>query len=76
MKILRTWHIPGTDGNSYTVQERDMPGRFCNPTGGRRRAVATGLVEYVLADGSDVTDGTPGMWETMTGVLLKKPDDL
>lgn len=76
MKVLRTWHILGTDGNTYTVQERDMPGRFCNPTGGRRRAVATGLVEYVLADGNLVTDDKPGMWETMSGVLLEKPADL
>jgi hypothetical protein len=40
------------------------------------RWVPSGIVEYVLTDGADVTDDTPGHWETMSGVLLKKPKDL
>lgn len=69
--VKRKWNIKGTDGNFYTVEEREQPGPIFN---GRR--VSTGIVEYVLSNGSDVTDDTPGHWETMAGVLLKKPSDL
>jgi hypothetical protein len=69
--VLRSWNIRGDDGKIYTVQERERPGIRFNG-----RTVPSGVVEYFLADGADVTDDTPGHWETMAGVLLKKPDDL
>ena len=68
---VRSWSIKGDDGKAYTVQERATPGIRFNG-----RTVPSGVVEYVLADGTDVTDDTPGYWETVAGVLLKKPDDL
>jgi hypothetical protein len=71
MAVKRSWRIKGSDGKVYTVEERERPGPMFN---GRR--VPSGIVEYVLTDGADVTDDTPGHWETMSGVLLKKPDDL
>ena len=71
MRLKRSWRIDGADGKVYTVEERERPGPMFNG-----REVPSGVVEYVLADGSDVTEETPGHWETMSGVLLKKPDDL
>lgn len=74
--ILRSWQINGDDGRTYTVHERELPGQQRNPLGGQRRTVRSGLVEYILADGSDLFDEAPGIWETQSGVQLKKPDDL
>jgi hypothetical protein len=70
MAVQRSWKIKGSDGNIYTVEERQRPGPGFNG-----RTVGSGVVEYVLSNGSDVTDDTPGHWETLAGVLLKKPDD-
>jgi hypothetical protein len=71
MVVLRSWRIKGNDGKVYTVEERQGPGPKFNG-----RTLPGGRIEYVLDNGADVTDDTPGHWETMAGVLLKKPDDL
>lgn len=71
MPVLRSWNIKGSDGKIYTVEERERPGIPFNG-----RTVPSGIVEYVLASGADITDDTPGHWETISGVLLKKPEDL
>lgn len=71
MALVRSWRIKGSDGQTHTVEERERPGIRFNGN-----KVPSGVVEYVLAGGADITDDTPGHWETMVGVLLKKPDDL
>lgn len=72
----RKWKIEGTDGQLYTVVERALPGRPANPLNGNRATVPTGMVDFVLADGSDVFDEPPGFWTTMGGVRLPKPNNL
>jgi len=71
MTVLRSWAIKGDDGNTYTVEERESSAIRVN-----RGKVPSGIVEYLLEDGTDLFDDTPGYWETSTGVLLKQPDDL
>jgi len=72
----RKWKIEGNDGQLYTVVERALPGRTANPLNGNRTIVPSGMVDFVLADGSDVFDEHPGYWTTMGGVRLAKPDNL
>jgi hypothetical protein len=75
-KVLRFWTIQGSDGKTYIVEEVEVPGPISRPLSGVARALSTGQVEYVLADGTDLFDDTPGMWETPWGAMLKKPIDL
>ena len=72
----RNWKIEGDDRQIYTVVERPLPSRTSNPLGGYRSNIPSGLVEYVLADGTDIFDEPLGYWTTVRGVRLKKPSDL
>jgi hypothetical protein len=75
MTVLRSWIIVGDDDKTYTVQERARAGDTHHPVDGAP-VTFMGAPEYVLANGADVLDGTPGYWKTLQGVLLKKPADL
>lgn len=76
MTVLRTWNIRGTDNKTYTVKEIARPGVRAAGLSSPSLIIQTGQVEYLLADGGQLFDETPGYWETNAGVKIKKPDDL